>query len=193
MSLELFVEHLTGKPGPANEGLFNLLVSTLPPRRRDAVVLHFKDGLPYKAVGAQMGGISATRAMQQAETGVRSIRERIAMDTGVIPLPVDRSEYGEVMRRIIASSPAEYQKLILAKQQRRAAAEASALEQHHADSIDTLMLTRPTHRTLMGAGITTVSTLAAMTEAELRALGKVNIENIKSRLGNIGLKLRKEE
>lgn len=41
MSLELFVEHLTGKPGPANEALFNYLASTLPPRRQEVVVLHF--------------------------------------------------------------------------------------------------------------------------------------------------------
>lgn len=58
MSLDLFVEHLTGEAGPADEDLFNLLVSRLPPRRREAVLLHFRDGLTYKAVGEQMGGIS---------------------------------------------------------------------------------------------------------------------------------------
>ena len=51
MSLDLFVEHLTGEAGPADEDLFNLLVSRLPPRRREAVLLHFRDGLTYKAVG----------------------------------------------------------------------------------------------------------------------------------------------
>jgi hypothetical protein len=45
MSLELFVEHLTGEAGPANIDLFNRLVSTLQPRRREAVLLHFRDGL----------------------------------------------------------------------------------------------------------------------------------------------------
>ena len=190
MSLELFVEHLTGEAGSADEELFNFLVSTLPPRRRDAVVLHFHDGLTYKAVGERMGGISATRATQLADMGVRRIREQIAMDTGLIPLPVDKPEYGEVMRRIIASSPAEYQRLIEAKEQRKAEAEARALEKHRADSIDTLMLTQPTRRNLTSASITTVGQLAAMTEAELRALGKVNIENIKSRLGNLGLRLK---
>ena len=45
MSLELFVAHLTGEAGPADEELFNHLVSTLQPRRREAVLLHFRDGL----------------------------------------------------------------------------------------------------------------------------------------------------
>ena len=53
------------------------------------------------------------------------------------------------------------------------------------------MLTVPTHRTLMSAGITTVGQLVAMTEAELRALGKVNIGNIQSRLSNLGLRLKR--
>jgi len=74
MSLELFVEHLTGEPGPANEDLFQYLVSTLPPRRRDAVVLHFQEGLPYKTVGEKLDGITSSRAMQLAEMGVRRIR-----------------------------------------------------------------------------------------------------------------------
>lgn len=117
---DTFVEHLTGAPGPANEELFEFLVSTLPPRRRDAVVLHFRDGLPYKAVGERMGGISATRATQLSDIGVRRIRERIAMDTGVIPLPVDKPEYGEVMRRIIAGTVEDYQVLIEAKLHRKA-------------------------------------------------------------------------
>ena len=73
MSLELFVEHLTGKPGPANEALFNYLASTLPPRRQEVVVLHFFHCLPYRVVGERMG-VTATRAMQQADMGVRRIR-----------------------------------------------------------------------------------------------------------------------
>ena len=89
MSLELFVEHLTGKPGPANEELFHHLVSTLPPRRKEAVLLHFRDGLPYKTVGGKLDGITSSRTMQLAEMGVRRIREQIAMDTGIVPLPVD--------------------------------------------------------------------------------------------------------
>lgn len=186
---ETFVEHLTGAPGPANDELFHHLVSKLPPRRRDAVVLHFYECLPYKAVGEQMG-VSATRAMQQADMGVRSIRERIAMDTGIVPLPIDKPEHGDVLREIIASSPAEYQALITTKQQRKAEAAARALEKHRVDSINSLDLTLPTHRTLLSSGITTVGQLAAMTEAELRSLGYVNIENIQSRLCNIGLRLK---
>ena len=52
------------------------------------------------------------------------------------------------------------------------------------------MLTLPTHRTLARAGITTVGQLVAMTEAELQALGQVNIVNINSRLDRLGLRLR---
>ena len=55
------------------------------------------------------------------------------------------------------------------------------------------MLTVPTHRTLVKAGITTVGELVAMTEAELLALGQVNIANIQSRLSNLGLRLKMEE
>ena len=187
---ETFVEHLTGAPGPANDELFHHLVSKLPPRRRDAVVLHFFHCLPYKTVGAQMG-VTATRVMQQADMGVRSIRERIALDTGLIPLPVDMTKSGGVMRGIIAGPPADYQELIDEKEKRCAAAEAKALEAHGPDSIEKLMLTVPTHRTLMSAGITTVGQLVAMTEAELRALGKVNIGNIQSRLSNLGLRLKR--
>ena len=193
MSLDLFVEHLTGEAGPADEELFNFLVSTLPPRRREAVLLHFHNGLPYKAVGEHMGGISSSRAMQQAETGVRRIRERIAMDTGLIPLPMDKPEYGETLRRIIAGTIEDYQGLIEEKERRKAAAEAKALEQHRADSIDTLMLTQPTQRALARAGITTVGELVAMTETELRALGQVNIMNIRSRLRNLGIRQKMEE
>ena len=188
MSLELFVEHLTGKPGPANEALFNYLASTLPPRRQEVVVLHFFHCLPYRVVGERMG-VTATRAMQLAEMGVRRIRERIAMDTGIVPLPVDKPEHGEMMRTIITGTTEDYHALIEAKQQRKAAAEARALEAHRSDSIDSLMLTLPTHRTLARAGITTVGQLVAMTEAELRSLGPVNMKNIVSRLGNLGLKL----
>ena len=134
-------------------------------------------------------GVTATRAMQLAEMGVRRIRERIAMDTGIVPLPVDKPEHGEMMRMIIAGTVEDYQALIEAKQQRKAAAEARALEAHRSDSIDSLMLTLPTHRTLARAGITTIGQLVAMTEAELRSLGSVNMKNIVSRLGNLGLKL----
>ena len=189
MSLELFVEHLTGEAGPANIDLFNRLVSTLQPRRREAVLLHFRDGVTYKAVGEQMGGITATRAMQLAERGVRDIRERIAMDTGIIPLSLGKAEYSEALRKIIAGSPAEYQELIRAKQDRRAEAEASALETHSADSIESLSLTLPTHRALMSAGITTVGQLVAMSDADLCSLGRVNVENIISRLDRLGLRL----
>lgn len=189
MSLDLFVEHLTGEAGPANIDLFNLLVSTLPPRRREAVLLHFRDGLTYKAVGEQMGGITATRAMQLAERGVRDIRERIAMDTGIIPLSLGKAEYGKALRKIIAGSPAEYYELIRAKQDRRAEAEASALETHSADSIESLSLTLPTHRALMSVGITTVGQLVAMSDADLCSLGRVNVENIISRLDRLGLRL----
>lgn len=187
-----FVEHLTGAPGPANEELFFHLVAILPPRRQEAVVLHFHDGLPYKAVGEKQGGISATRVMQQADIGVRKIRERIAMDTGVIPLPVDKPGYGEVMRKIIAGSVEDYQKLIEAKERLRAAAEERALEKHRDDPLESLMLTVPTHRTLMNAGITTVGDLVAKTADELRALGRVNVKNIESRLWNLGLRLSKD-
>ena len=183
-----FVEHLTGAPGPANEELFFHLVAILSPRRQEAVRLHFYEGLPYKTVGEQMG-VTATRAMQQADIGVRKIRERIAMDTGVITLPVDMVKSGEVMRGIIASSPAEYQALIDQKEQRRAAAAERALEKHRDDPLESLMLTVPTHRTLMSTGITTVGDLVAKTERELRALGRVNIKNIESRLWNLGLTL----
>ena len=188
MSLELFVEHLTGKPGPANEALFNYLASTLPPRRQEVVVLHFFHCLPYRVVGERMG-VTATRAMQQADMGVRRIRERIAMDTGIVPLPVDKPEHGVVMRTIISGTVEDYQALIEANQQRKAAAEARALEAHRSDSIDSLMLTLPTHRTLSRARITTVGQLVAMTEAEMRSLGPVNMKNIVSRIGNLGLSL----
>jgi hypothetical protein len=186
MSLELFVEHLTGEAGPADEELFNLLVSTLQPRRREAVLLHFRDSLPYKAVGEQMGGITATRAMQLAERGVRDIRERIAMDTG-LSQPFDNRS--ETLRTIIAGTVDGYDALILAKQKRMVEAEARALERHRTDSIDTLMLTQPTQRALAKAGIVTVGELVAMTEADLRSLGRVNIANIISRLSRLGLGL----
>ena len=188
MSLELFVEHLTGKPGPANEALFNYLASTLPPRRQEVVVLHFFHCLPYRVVGERMG-VTATRAMQLAEMGVRRIRERIAMDTGIVPLPVDKPEHGEMMRTIITGTTEDYHALIEAKQERKAAAEARALEAHSSDSIDSLLLTLPTHRTLARANITTVGQLVVMSEAELRSLGSVNMKNIISRLGNLGLRL----
>jgi len=189
MSLELFVEHLTGEPCHANEDLFRHLVSTLPPRRQEAVLLHFRDGLPYKTVGEKLDGITSSRAMQLAEMGVRRIRERIAMDTGIVPLPVDKPEHGEMIRTIIAGTIEDYQALIEAKQQRKAAAEARALEAHSSDSIDSLLLTLPTHRTLARANITTVGQLVVMSEAELRSLGSVNMKNIISRLGNLGLRL----
>ena len=134
-------------------------------------------------------GVTATRAMQQADMGVRRIRERIAMDTGIVPLPVDKPEHGVVMRTIISGTVEDYQALIEAKQQRKAAAEARALEAHRSDSIDSLMLTLPTHRTLSQARITTVGQLVAMTEAEMRSLGPVNMKNIVSRIGNLGLSL----
>ena len=188
MSLELFVEHLTGKPGPANEALFNYLASTLPPRRQEVVVLHFFHCLPYRVVGERMG-VTATRAMQLAEMGVRRIRERIAMDTGIVPLPVDKPEHGEMMRTNITGTTEDYHALIEAKQERKAAAEARALEAHSSDSIDSLLLTLPTHRTLARANITTVGQLVVMSEAELRSLGSVNMKNIISRLGNLGLRL----
>ena len=186
MSLELFVEHLTGEAGPANIDLFNRLVSTLQPRRREAVLLHFRDGLTYKTVGEQMGGITATRAMQLAERGVRDIRKRIAMDTGLSPPFDNRSE---TLRTIIAGTVDGYDVLILAKQQRRVEAEARALERHRTDSIGALMLTQPTHRALAKAGITTVGQLVAMSETGLRSLGWVNVENIISRLDRLGLRL----
>lgn len=186
MSLELFVAHLTGEARPADEELFNHLVSTLQPRRREAVLLHFRDSLPYKAVGEQMGGITATRAMQLAERGVRDIRERIAMDTG-LSQPFDNRS--ETLRTIIAGTVDGYDALILAKQQRMVEAEARALERHRADSIDALMLTQPTQRALAKAGITTVGQLVAMSDADLRSLGRVNIANIISRLDRLGLGL----
>jgi hypothetical protein len=186
MSLELFVEHLTGKPGSANTDLFNRLVAILQPRRREALLLHFRDGPPYKAVGERMGGITATRAMQLAERGVRDIRERIAMDTG-LSLPFDKRS--ETLRTVIVGTVEGYDALILAKQQRRVEAEARALERHRTDSIDTLMLTQPTQRALAKAGIVTVGELVAMTEADLRSLGRVNIANIISRLDRLGLGL----
>ena len=189
---DTFVEHLTGAPGPANEELFFHLVAILPPRRQEAVVLHFHDELPYKAIGKRQGGISATRAMQQADIGVRTIRERIALDTGVIPLPVDKPGYGEVMRKIIAGTLEDYQKLIDEKERLRAAAEERALEKHRDNPLESLMLTVPTHRTLMSAGITTVGDLVAKTADELRALGRVNVKNIESRLWNLGLSLSKD-
>ncbi len=134
-------------------------------------------------------GVTATRAMQLAEMGVRRIRERIAMDTGIVPLPVDKPEHGEMMRTIITGTTEDYHALIKAKQQRKAAAEARALEAHSSDSIDSLLLTLPTHRTLARANITTVGQLVVMSEAELRSLGSVNMKNIISRLGNLGLRL----
>lgn len=187
-----FVEHLTGEPGPANEELFNSLLSTLTPRRKEAVLLHFRQGLPYRIVGDRMGSITANRAMQLAERGVRDIRERITMDTGVIPL-LNEEKRGPALRKVIAGTVEEYEALIVAKQQRKTEAAARALEKHSADSIDILVLTLPTHRILMRAGIETVGQLAALSEADLRSLGRVNIENIISRLGNIGIKLRSSE
>lgn len=52
---DTFVEHLTGAPGEANEELFHYLIATLPPRQRDAVMLHFHDCFPYRIVGEKMG------------------------------------------------------------------------------------------------------------------------------------------
>lgn len=187
-----FVEHLTGEPGPANEELFNSLLSTLTPRRKETVLLHFRQGLPYRIVGDRMGGITANRTMQLAERGVRDIRERITMDTGVIPL-LNEEKRGPALRKVISGTVEEYEALIVAKQQRKTEAAARALEKHSADSIDILMLTLPTHRILMRAGIETVGRLAALSEADLRSLGRVNMENIISRLGNIGIKLRTSE
>ena len=143
---DTFVEHLTGAPGEANEELFHYLIATLPPRQRDAVMLHFHDCFPYRIVGEKMGTkdghtgekISVSRAMQLAEMGVRRIRERIAMDTGVVPFPVDKPEYGETLRQIIAGTVEDYHALITAKQQRKVEAEARALEMHRADSISIL-------------------------------------------------------
>ena len=71
---DTFVEHLTGAPGEANEELFHYLIATLPPRLRDAVMLHFHDCFPYRIVGEKMGTkdghtgekISVSRAMQLA-------------------------------------------------------------------------------------------------------------------------------
>lgn len=187
-----FVEHLTGEPVPANEELFNSLLSTLTPRRKEAVLLHFRQRLPYRIVGDRMGGITGNRAMQLAERGVRDIRERITMDTGVIPL-LNEEKRGPALRKVIAGTVEEYEALIVAKQQRKTEAAARALEKHSADSIDILVLTLPTHRILMRAGIETVGQLAALSEADLRSLGRVNMENIISRLGNIGIKLRISE
>ena len=133
-----------------------------------------------------MGGITATRSMQLAERGVRDIRERIAMDTG-LSLPFDKRS--ETLRTVIVGTVEGYDALILAKQQRRVEAEARALERHRTDSIDTLMLTQPTQRALAKAGIVTVGELVAMTEADLRSLGRVNIANIISRLSRLGLRL----
>ena len=178
-----FVEHLTGEPVPANEELFNSLLSTLTPRRKEAVLLHFRQRLPYRIVGDRM---------QLAERGVRDIRERITMDTGVIPL-LNEEKRGPALRKVIAGTVEEYEALIVAKQQRKTEAAARALEKHSADSIDILVLTLPTHRILMRAGIETVGQLAALSEADLRSLGRVNMENIISRLGNIGIKLRISE
>lgn len=91
MSLELFVEHLTGAPGPANEELFEFLVSTLPPRRRDAVVLHFYDGLPYRVVGEQLG-VTATRATQLADMGVAESGNGLRWTQGLyLSLSIDQS------------------------------------------------------------------------------------------------------
>lgn len=187
-----FVEHLTGEPGLANEELFNSLLSTLTPRRKEAVLLHFRQGLPYRIVGDRMGGITAKRAMQLAERGVRDIRERITMDTGIIP-QLNEEKRGPALRKVIAGTVEEYEALIVAKQQRKTEAAARALEKHSADSIDILMLTLPTHRLLKRAGIETVGQLAALSEADLHSLGRVNMENIISRLGNIGIKLRSSE
>lgn len=196
---DTFVEHLTGAPGEANEELFHYLIATLPPRQRDAVMLHFHDCFPYRIVGEKMGTkdghtgekISVSRAMQLAEMGVRRIRERIAMDTGIVPFPVDKPEYGETLRQIIAGTVEDYHALITAKQQRKVEAEARALEMYRADSISILDLTLPTQRTLVKANITSVGQLAGMTEEDLLALGYVNIENIRSRLGTLGIRLKK--
>lgn len=187
---DTFVEHLTGEPGPVNEDLFNFLISTLTPRRKEAVLLHFRQGLPYRIVGDRMGDITGNRAMQLAERGVRDIRERITMDTGVIPL-LNEEKRGPALRMVIAGTVEEYEALIIAKQQRKTEAAARALEKHSADSIDILMLTLPTHHILKRAGIDTVDQLAALSEADLRSLGRVNMENIVSRLGNLGIRLRK--
>ena len=127
----------------------------------------------YKAVGEQMGGITATRAMQLAERGVRDIRERIAIDTGKIPL-LDDEKRGPALRKVIAGTVEDCEVLIAARKRRKAEAEAHALEKHSADLIDTLMLTQPTQRTLVRTGITTVGQLASMSEVDLRPLGRVN-------------------
>ena len=186
---DTFVEHLTGKTGPVNEELFNSLLSTLTPRRKEAVLLHFRQGLPYRIVGDRMGGITGNLAMQLAERGVRDIRERITMDTGVIPL-LNEEKHGPALRMVIAGTVEEYEALIIAKQQRKTEAAARALEKHSSDSIDILMLTLPTHHILQRAGIETVGQLAALSKAYLRSLGRVNMENILSRLGNLGIRLR---
>jgi DNA-directed RNA polymerase alpha subunit len=108
------------------------------------------------------------------------------MDTG-LSLPFDKRS--ETLRTVIVGTVEGYDALILAKQQRRVEAEARALERHRTDSIDTLMLTQPTQRALAKAGIVTVGELVAMTEADLRSLGRVNIANIISRLSRLGLGL----
>jgi DNA-directed RNA polymerase alpha subunit len=41
----------------------------------------------------------------------------------------------------------------------------------------------------MSAGITTVGQLVAMSDADLRSLGRVNLKNIISRLDRLGLRL----
>lgn len=86
---------------------------------------------------------------------------------------------------------APWQASITAKQQRKVEAEARALEMHRADSISILDLTLPTQRTLAKANITSVGQLAGMTEEGLLTLGYVNIENIRSRLGALGIRLKK--
>ena len=147
---DTFVEHLTGKTGPVNEELFNSLLSTLTPRRKEAVLLHFRQGLPL----------------------------------------LNEEKHGPALRMVIAGTVEEYEALIIAKQQRKTEAAARALEKHSSDSIDILMLTLPTHHILKRAGIETVGQLAALSKAYLRSLGRVNMENILSRLGNLGIRLR---
>lgn len=196
---DTFVEHLTGAPGKADEELFHYLIAMLPPRQRDAVMLHFSTVSPTESSGRKWaqktdipgGKISASRATQLVEMDVRRIRERIAMDTGIVPSPVDKPEYGETLRQIIAGTVEDYHALIMAKQQRKVEAEARALEMHHADGISRLDLTLPTQRTLAKANITSVGQLAGMTEEDLLALGYVNIENIRSRLRALGIRLKK--
>ena len=185
---DTFVEHLSGAPGPANEELFFHLVSTLPPRRQQAVMLHFHDCLIYRVVGEHMGGITANRATQLAERGVRDIRTRIAADTGMVALFED-AERGPALRAIISSSLEEYQSLIDDRKRRLREKAARCLAEHSADDISSLIFPSFTYRALTKAGIKTVGQLAAMTKEDLMKIRGANIVTIESRLHGLGINL----